>query len=131
MGPTDDLPGDDNRTMSLDEAGPRAEQWVGGRYALETLIGRGGGGAVWRARDRVNGEHVAVKILTPETANQLVRAGREVTALRLLSLPGVVRLRDSGDDWVSAATGPRWHSACGRWWRSCASCTARGSCTAI
>lgn len=69
---------------------------IAGRYRLEEVIGKGGGGSVWRARDRVNGETVAVKLLAPETANQVIRAGREVTALRLLQLPGVVKLLDSG-----------------------------------
>ena len=92
------MSGEDNRTLSLDDEGGLPQAWIADRYRLDVLIGKGGGGAVWRARDRVNGKMVAVKLLAPETANQVVRAGREVTAMRLLQLPGVVRLLDSGTD---------------------------------
>ena len=65
------------------------------RYQLEGLLGRGGQGAVWRARDTLNNHRpVAVKVLRDEVLSPLAR--REVAALLALDLPGVVRLYDDG-----------------------------------
>lgn len=72
---------------------------VGGRYALKKVIGRGGFGVVYAARDRLMLESVAVKILTED--RELFtrrRVWREAAVMRLLDLPGVVQLRDQGVD---------------------------------
>lgn len=66
------------------------------RYRLMELIGHGGQGEVWRAHDELNQELVAVKLLRTSPERDLARVRREVTALRLLRLPGVVPLRDDG-----------------------------------
>ena len=50
-----------------------------GRYEVEGLIGRGGMGAVYRARDRELGEDIAIKTLRPELASR-PRAGRALQA---------------------------------------------------
>lgn len=104
---------DDLRTLTwdpdqtLDESGERpapseapqvaAETLLVGRYALGELIGRGGSGQVHRASDRVSGEDVAIKFVRPSGTWQRQQLRRELTALRLLDLPGVLRLRDDGE----------------------------------
>lgn len=71
---------------------------VAGRYRLDSLLGHGGHGVVWRAEDRLNGRPVAVKLLTPGPGHEPARVRREVAALRILRIPGVVRLLDEGSD---------------------------------
>ena len=69
---------------------------VAGRYELREVLGTGGASAVHAARDRVTGADVAVKLLDAGTANLATRVYREISALRLLRLPGVVALLDEG-----------------------------------
>ena len=69
---------------------------VAGRYALVALIGEGAQGEVWEAHDQLRGEVVALKWLREDGDLEPARFRREVAALRLLRLPGVVRLLDDG-----------------------------------
>lgn len=69
---------------------------VGNRYRLDGLLGAGGCGQVYRATDRISGAPVAVKLLGTRAGADVRRMRREVTALRLLRLPGVVNLLDDG-----------------------------------
>ena len=65
------------------------------RYQLDGVLGRGGQGVVWRARDTLSADQpVAVKVLREDAPSPLAR--REVAALLALDLPGVVRLYDDG-----------------------------------
>lgn len=70
------------------------------RFALRECVGEGAQGVVWRADDRVSGADVALKFihqgLTGQAALRTL-ARREVAALRLLELPGLVRLVDVGE----------------------------------
>lgn len=88
-------PGDTTFVQEVEE-GAAARGWVAGRYEIGALLGRGGSGQVHRAHDHLVGEDVAIKFVSRRgpVARRLVR--RELTALRLLDLPGVVGLRDDG-----------------------------------
>ena len=58
-------------------------------YTLETMLGRGGSGEVWRAVPRRGGEAVAVKVLV---AGDPERQAREAALLGELDHPHLVRL---------------------------------------
>jgi serine/threonine protein kinase len=74
---------------------------VGGRYELQTAIGNGGMGTVWRATDTLLRRDVAVKeVLLPPTMPQsekdalCERTLREARAAAALSHPSVVQVYD-------------------------------------
>ncbi|MGW7098007.1 protein kinase domain-containing protein [Streptomyces sp. NPDC054883] len=85
---------------------------IQGRYRSLDLIGRGGMGEVWRARDESLGRQVAVKCLKPlgpEQDNHFTqvlreRFRREARVAAALQHRGVTVVHDFGDD--SAAGGP-------------------------
>src|ERR1051325_4763730 len=70
------------------------------RYEIEALLGRGGMGAVYRARDRSLGETIALKLLaTGEAAGQeeAARFRQEVRLARRVTHPNVARVYDFGE----------------------------------
>src|SRR5215510_814353 len=69
---------------------------LGGRFELEQQIATGGMGKVFRARDRVSGEAVAVKVMS-EGREHAARFVREVELLAELSHPGIVRYVSHGE----------------------------------
>ncbi len=74
---------------------------VGGRFHIERMIGSGGMGAVYLARDEKLGEHVALKVMRDmqlAESSVIERFRREVTAARRISNPHVVRLHDLGEE---------------------------------
>ena len=69
---------------------------VDGRYRLGPVLGRGGMADVYRARDLVTGDDVAVKILRASDPAADRWLGREEAALGRLEHPALVRLRATG-----------------------------------
>jgi serine/threonine protein kinase len=71
---------------------------VGERYRLDTELGRGGFGVVWRAEDRRTGTPVCIKFLWPDKARgfALVRFKREFWTGRRLQHPRCVQVYDLG-----------------------------------
>ncbi|MFV2179303.1 serine/threonine-protein kinase [Actinomadura sp. LOL_016] len=81
--------------------GPRlaAGTELGGRYRLESVLGRGGMGQVWRAVDRRLRRPVAVKVLPAELADvpgAMERFEREAEATAALQHPGITVVFDVG-----------------------------------
>jgi hypothetical protein len=77
-------------------ASDAASSVIAGRYEIAELLGRGGASRVHAARDLVTGARVAVKLLDAAVKDASPRVRREISALRLLRLPGVVSLLDEG-----------------------------------
>jgi len=76
--------------MSLDPAAPTQL----GNYDILSKIAEGGMGTVYKARNRVTGEIVAVKVIAPTTAKNsilLQRFEREFMAAKVLDHPNVVK----------------------------------------
>ncbi|MET8453488.1 serine/threonine-protein kinase [Streptomyces sp. NPDC005209] len=73
---------------------------IAGRYELERLLGRGGMGEVWAARDGVMERGVAVKLLQAHlgTAEGEELFFREARTAGALSHPGIVTVHDLGRD---------------------------------
>lgn len=64
---------------------------VDDRFRIEKQIGAGGMGIVYRAHDLETGGTVALKVIHANTAEEILRATREVEALAGLDHPGIVR----------------------------------------
>jgi eukaryotic-like serine/threonine-protein kinase len=76
-----------------------------GRYEVDRLLGQGGMGRVWLARDTVLGRLVAIKVLRDDLAlppsvrdELVVRMGHEARAAAAVSHPNIVTLYDMGED---------------------------------
>lgn len=82
-----------------------------GRYEIVGLIGKGGMGEVYRARDTELGREVAVKVLPERTAGneeRLERFRREARAVAQLSHPNILDIHDFGiEDGVTYAVTER------------------------
>ena len=85
-------------------AGSPHERWlnrrVGGKYTIESVLGEGGFGAVYRATQHPIGSEVAIKVLHSEELGQqedaVQRFLREAESISQLSSPHTIRLHDFG-----------------------------------
>jgi len=70
------------------------------RYEIEAIIGRGGMGAVYRARDLALGESIALKVLAQGSdagVAEIMRFRQEVRLARKVTHPNVARVFDIGE----------------------------------
>ena len=67
------------------------------RFEIERSVGTGGMGEIFRARDRVTGEAVAIKLISDARERRIARFTREVKLLSQLSHPGIVRYIAHGE----------------------------------
>ncbi len=73
---------------------------LGGRYEILQLLGEGGMGAVYKARDRELDRAVALKLIRPElasSASMLARFKQELLLSRQVTHKNVIRIYDLGD----------------------------------
>jgi len=78
---------------------PRIGSVLGGRYTLEEVVGRGGMGTVYRARQNVGDRVVAVKVLHDRFADDedlRERLEREARSTRQLAHPNIITIFDFG-----------------------------------
>ncbi len=74
---------------------------IGSRYEVLLPLGRGGMGTVYRARDRVLDEEVALKVLRSDLAEageMETRFRAEIKLARTVSHPNVCRIHEYGED---------------------------------
>jgi serine/threonine-protein kinase len=86
-----------NAAAAVEEPGPGTV--IHGRYQLERVIGRGGMGSVWLARDLTLDIDVAMKLIrhdrtTPEARGRLLQEAR---AAARIGHPSIVRIFDFGE----------------------------------
>ncbi len=80
-------------------AAERTGDFIGDRYELLGLLGRGGMGDVYDALFRISGQHVAIKILRRSLSLKLKsswRFAREFKILDIIEHPNLVVVRDYG-----------------------------------
>ncbi|XYI00857.1 protein kinase domain-containing protein [Sorangium sp. So ce1128] len=95
----------DTRAVAVEPHGEADEAKGGGaapgqviarRYQLIGPLGAGSYGEVWTAQDLVLGRPVALKWMHGSAGASSARVRREIAALRMLRVPGVVQLLDEG-----------------------------------
>jgi len=78
-----------------------AQMLLGGRYLVESELGRGGMATVFKGTDTVLGRPVAVKVLSPQYAGDadfVTRFRREAQSAARLNHPNLVSVYDTGTD---------------------------------
>jgi serine/threonine protein kinase len=74
---------------------------IANRYEIESILGKGGMGWVYKAHDRLLEETVAIKVLRTEFANTTEmkeRFKKEIKLARKVSHRNVCRIHDAGED---------------------------------
>lgn len=93
--------GSPNATSAAIREDPYLGMLFKNRYVIEEMLGLGGVGAVYLARDReLYPKLVAVKVLLDESAQQdwfKKKFPQEIEALACINHPGVVEILDAGD----------------------------------
>ena len=79
------------------DVGPAIGSTIGGKYLIEALLGRGGMGAVYRARHLVTGRRVAIKWLLDHNPSLRARFLREARAMGFVEHESVVSVLDVGE----------------------------------
>jgi len=72
---------------------------IAGRYELHEILGRGGVGVVYRAKDRELGETLAIKLLAGPSSSdpqEVERFKREIITARRITHPNVIRIHEFG-----------------------------------
>ena len=72
---------------------------IAGRYKLEEILGRGGVGVVYRARDMDLGVEIAIKVLQGQATRdkkELERFKREIVTARQITHANVIRIHEFG-----------------------------------
>jgi len=80
--------------------GLQAGVLFGGRYEIQGVLGQGGMGAVYKARDRELDRLIALKVIRPELATDpaiLLRFKQELILSRNITHKNVVRIYDLGE----------------------------------
>lgn len=104
--PEPGAPEDPERSGRRKITGHLAGDKIGGKYRLLSLLGQGGMGSVWHARNLALDTDVALKLILPSDDDDYVedeaneRLLREARAAAAIDHPSVVRVLDS-----SATTG--------------------------
>ncbi|MGH2547197.1 MAG: protein kinase domain-containing protein, partial [Actinomycetota bacterium] len=78
----------------------RPRRVLAGRYEIASLLGQGGMARVFRGTDRVLDRTVAIKVLSPQFADDdqfVARFRREAQAAAGLNHPNIVGVYDTGD----------------------------------
>ena len=86
-------------------SGPQTTTWIGrelasGRYRVDSLLGEGGMGAVFRAWDKNLSTEVVIKVPHAsmlQDAEFAARFAREIRSLVKLSHPHIVKISDVGE----------------------------------
>jgi serine/threonine-protein kinase len=76
----------------MGEGEERLGEIVGGRYQLRGILGRGGQSVIYRAKDNIDGDEVAIKILKVGDRDGTMRLNREAAALTSLGGTAAVRV---------------------------------------
>ena len=82
---------------------------LGGRYELDTVVGRGGMAEVYRARDLRLDRLVAIKTLRHDMARDHVfqaRFRREAQSAASLNHPAIIAVYDTGEDMIDGVSIP-------------------------